>query len=385
MSSGFSLDFLPPIFVLNTHLSPEDLLQVEDDIFNADGKLTYHPSEARLFIGSINQKKRAMFDLRRHQVWTEELSSLKARSEPERKRRRIDTEASSQAPDLDPELTESDESCVEVTHPDRKVPQKQLSSNTSDDEDEWNLHADHILVLKVEWLKACIAENSVLSPTPYVVYRGRITNRPSEDNSTPLLTESVQSPFQRNTNHATDLRDNPAAVANSTILERVAADDTTTPSSANRRRFDQSYGSSSSFRPNRSPVANKAHLSHPHQPPKIHRVTTAEYEADRSPSPTKQSLKEMPNWVKEHNVYSCQRRTPPNPPNASFVAQLRKIKEVRLLTLDEIGVRAYSTAIATISAYPYLIESDTEIANLPGCGAKFAALWTEWHNSSTLR
>jgi len=68
--------------------------------------------------------------------------------------------------------------------------------------------------------------------------------------------------------------------------------------------------------------------------------------------------------------------------NAAFIAQLTKIKEARLLTLDEIGVRAYSTSIASIAAYPHPIRHVEEVTRLPGCEAKIAMLWNEWFHSA---
>ncbi|KAG5985332.1 hypothetical protein E4U55_005416 [Claviceps digitariae] len=55
--------------------------------------------------------------------------------------------------------------------------------------------------------------------------------------------------------------------------------------------------------------------------------------------------------------YSCQRSTPMNPPNREFIQELRRIRTLRLLQGDKIGVRAYSTSIATLSAYPYTIQN----------------------------
>jgi DNA polymerase IV len=58
----------------------------------------------------------------------------------------------------------------------------------------------------------------------------------------------------------------------------------------------------------------------------------------------------MPSWVKEQKLYACERSTPPNAPNKAFIDKLEKIKLARILTADEIGVRAYSTSIASLAA-----------------------------------
>ncbi|KAH0441603.1 hypothetical protein CcaCcLH18_01863 [Colletotrichum camelliae] len=56
-------------------------------------------------------------------------------------------------------------------------------------------------------------------------------------------------------------------------------------------------------------------------------------------------------------TYACQRATPVDPPNAAFIEELKAIRTTRKLMGDEIGERAYSTSIATLSAYPYKISS----------------------------
>jgi len=71
-----------------------------------------------------------------------------------------------------------------------------------------------------------------------------------------------------------------------------------------------------------------------------------------------------------------------NSPNAAFIVQLTKIRDSRLLTLDEIGVRAYSTSIASVAAYPHPITHHSELTRLPGCQEKIAQLWDEWQHSA---
>ncbi|KAM0280290.1 hypothetical protein ACHAQH_004126 [Verticillium albo-atrum] len=82
-------------------------------------------------------------------------------------------------------------------------------------------------------------------------------------------------------------------------------------------------------------------------------------------------------------TYSCQRPTPINPPNNAFVEALKEIRTTRKLLGDEIGVRAYSTSIATVAAYPYLISTPPEVARLPGCGSKIAELYHQWKTTGS--
>jgi DNA polymerase IV len=75
------------------------------------------------------------------------------------------------------------------------------------------------------------------------------------------------------------------------------------------------------------------------------------------------------------------RSAPLHPPNERFIDQLLKIRKIRELTLDEIGVRAYSTSIASIAAYPYEFRRPSEILTLPGCDTKIAHLFAEYQAS----
>ncbi|KAM3439776.1 hypothetical protein MY4824_002539 [Beauveria thailandica] len=60
-----------------------------------------------------------------------------------------------------------------------------------------------------------------------------------------------------------------------------------------------------------------------------------------------------------HTTYSCQRPTPINPPNSSFIDELKSIRTIRLLQGDKIG-------------------KPQEVSCLPGCGSKIAELYQEW-------
>lgn len=58
-----------------------------------------------------------------------------------------------------------------------------------------------------------------------------------------------------------------------------------------------------------------------------------------------------------HTSYSCQRSTFVHPPNEAFIEKLKEVRELRAMTGDGVGVRAYSSAIASLSAYPYKLKS----------------------------
>jgi hypothetical protein len=82
------------------------------------------------------------------------------------------------------------------------------------------------------------------------------------------------------------------------------------------------------------------------RPPSLTRQTTSEHDIE---------LPAIPDFL--HSTYSCQRPTPLDTPNNDFVQELKSIRTLRLLQGDQIGVRAYSTSIATLSAYPYVVHN----------------------------
>ncbi|KAF3214173.1 hypothetical protein TWF679_005039 [Orbilia oligospora] len=122
--------------------------------------------------------------------------------------------------------------------------------------------------------------------------------------------------------------------------------------------------------------------SHPSQPfkrPKLisQQSTDSQEEAERVAS----NLPPLPQWVIKKQKFSCTRSTPADPPNQDFLDALFKIRLNRILISDEIGVRAYSTSIASIAAFPHKITHISQIHALPGCEGKIAALWYEFTHS----
>lgn len=107
----------------------------------------------------------------------------------------------------------------------------------------------------------------------------------------------------------------------------------------------------------------------------VHHSTSEHDNPDKLPS--------IPDYL--HTTYSCQRPTPLNPPNDPFISQLKKIRTARTLLGDEIGVRAYSSAIASLAAYPYTLTSTQEVLRLPGCDQKIAFLYQEWKETGRIR
>lgn len=340
-----------PIFVLSTHLTLDELHQVEDILGNRGARLTYDVSEARLVLGRVGQKKRAALELRSRGVWTEEVPLVSSSGDgpPPVKRRRVQGH---RPPGLEVDQvdlsteTEGEEDGMKSKHDPGRHLRKQKSPSPSaisvastasaDSVDQ----TDVIKVAKLEWLDRSLQAGELVPIDPFVVYQARKTANPVSTKAT--------------------------TTAN--IMQRAKEDamfkkPATTPPGrfAARRSREPSDGLSS-------------------QPPKLYRQTTSEHDQVVSFPPA-------PDWVKNRVMYACMRSAPLHPPNERFIEQLVKIRKTRELTLDEIGVRAYSTSIAAIAAYPHEFRRPSEILMLPGCDAKISNLFAEFHQGdrSTLQ
>ncbi|EON64506.1 hypothetical protein W97_03739 [Coniosporium apollinis CBS 100218] len=396
---NLDLSILPPMFVLPTHLAEEDLHELEDKLVEQGAQLTYDITEAKIVIGKVGTKRRAEMELRCRRLWTEEMAPVKDPPrrgmegvEPPRKRQRVENVTEAIKPDqeaivIDDSTTEDETESVvrrapEPTEKKRSLPRTpSLEIPSTPDSKDVPVNAadfqDVVKVVKLEWLDDSSEAGRLLPFDNYVVYQGRPTARP-EGVSTP--TPAKTPPSKAKAARAPSQRifaDKPQQAQG--ILERAKAD----AEAAGPKHGLTHYGLAknqgirrlgdknlpSTLRRADDTSAQKAALL---------QQTTSEYEGHTSDFP------EPPDWVKQHLKYSCQRSTPPNPPNEPFITELKKIKLARLLTGDEIGVRAYSTSIASLAAYPYLLSHPREILNLPGCDTKIANLWIEWKNSGRI-
>lgn len=167
-----------------------------------------------------------------------------------------------------------------------------------------------IKVVQLSWFTDSLKQGVVQPFTDYLVYEGRKVS------ATPRPTT-------------------PAA-SSKDILNRARADTGSSQTSPSSK-----YGQS-------SPRRNRAHYDRPIKRPAIIHQTSSEHDIDLRLPPVPEYL---------HTTYSCQRPTPLNGPNEAFVDELKKIRRIRTLTGDKIGVRAYSSSIATVAAYPYSLSS----------------------------
>lgn len=371
-TASLDLESCPPIFVLPTHLGLDELHGVEETLTNCNAPLTYDIAEAAVVLGRVSQKKRAALELRQRGLWTEEAVKRKEHSpafhdgSPPRKRRHVEDEPSQStlptSPTVEPSVvdlsTESEDEEGSPHHRPRKhlkpakrragEPLKSPVSPSSPLE-----KSGRVKVVGLEWLNKSLEEGQILPFQPYIVYSARPVPRPEKAqgkrdvNSFSFIEpKTTQPPPGTLRRGESDSR---------AILERAKADAASVAQPSHTSN------------PRRS--GNK---TQPRQPPKLLRQTTSEDEVPLPP---------LPDWVRDNVVYACLRSAPLHSPNEQFLGQLAKIKKVRALTLDDIGVRAYSTSIAAIAAYPHPLKTSREVLSLPGCDAKIAALFSEWKSS----
>ncbi|KAF2801328.1 Nucleotidyltransferase [Mytilinidion resinicola] len=385
--AALDLSAFPPFFILTSHFQKEDIRVLEEQLTECGARLSYDHTEVRLFIGKVGTKRRAEFELRIEGETTEDESLDIA--EP------IGTTVDSDKTKpgsldnpigmLDDDSTAEGEASYPEDGDQRGYPKRKRDSsnplreitNISAVESISNGIKDAVTVIKVEWLQDSIAARNALPLDGYMVYQGKLIDQKTaspavQHQALPALRKAVP-----RSQHALARRPHTAQ----SILERAQADAAITPACKPRkdpfrsrregaRQFENTTFASQSQRHGLLSTSHAAHLL---------QQTTSEYEGESSDIP------EPPAWVKAKLKYACQRQTPPNPPNDPFIDELKKIRKARLLTGDEIGVRAYSTSIAALAAYPYHLTSPKEILSLPGCDVKTANLWVEYKNTGHLQ
>ena len=408
-ATTLDLSQLPPVFVLATHLSISEQHEAEDALNNGKAPLTYDIKEANLVLGNVSKSRRARSELQWKGVHLEDIGKEESRRStttssstsntrtPTNKRRRLADEGSHRT--HRPGLVTVDESSTasdtEGVNSLEAEPMSQLSlshdptsptvasiDSEASGEPAQQFHtkdfANKVKVVKLEWLHVSLELGRIQDLEPYTVYEARL--RPSQERATKI------SPAMR------AVTTKPTSVINKSpyikegalqgIVERAYADPK--PSYNRYKRQDRikeaakpdivgkrfSSSTQAASRPS-LPVTRPTQL--------LHQTTSEHDEAISSVLPP------LPDWVKENKVYACERATPLNSPNHDFIDELKKIKLARLLTLDEIGVRAYGTSIASLAAYPYRIQSTREILALPGCDQKIASLFHEYKTTGRLR
>lgn len=314
---------LPVVYLLPNNLTAEELHDLEAKI----PTLTYDINEADVVVGKLTQKARALFELRSRKLMTEEVSPQDLTPSPEKAWRAavaVDTESDTASEGHDEDYVAPSSRTATPGPP------------------------DIVRVVKLAWLTESLSQGKVAPLDEYLVYAGRKTAAPSLK--------------RRRTPPAPP----PAMPKAEDILFRAKLDAASLPEP--RQYGHASQGSS--WRRNRE------HRDHPIKPPPLLVQSTTDHDIDLNLPP-------VPDYL--HTTYSCQRATPMHPPNETFINELKKIRTTRTLLGDKIGVRAYSSSIAALAAYPYTLSSPQEVARLPGCGMKIALLFQEWKETGRLR
>lgn len=364
--TSLSLASLPTFFILTSRLGIEDVDEIEDKLAALHASVTYDIREAGLILGTTTKKARAAFELRAKGLWTEEIVT-EATERPVKRRRltppRSSPPAGREADDVHDSSTESDgvgarSKASSPTVPSPKSCRSPPSSRPSSQRSEV---PDRVKVLQLEWLWESDKAGRVLPFESYLVYDARPVERPESTLGQQYVHKQTGAPI-KGFNEST-----PSSSQNAppeSIISRAQAD----ASSSSKPNYNPTLPSRRTFNSRSTPLLSKR----PH-PKFVQQETTNSEENDDAPP-----LPDPPAWVQDNILYACLRKTPLNPPNARFVAALETIKLSRILTGDEIGVRAYSTSIASIRAYPYQLISPAEIVRLPGCESKIARLFSEY-------
>ncbi|GME40967.1 BRCT domain-containing protein [Neofusicoccum parvum] len=318
-------------------------------------QITYHVAEAKLVIGKVATKRRAVMELRSRSLYTDDVTpSSDATGPPTKKRKTGHLAKNPEGPEV-----------VEI--PDESTAEREGDAAAGAMFLADGLQGNTVKVIRMEWLDDSSNAGKLLPLRNYLVYEGRPVPESSSPTA-PTLSRQTQPPSIHK------LSSVPASkfATGQSILERAKAD--TYPNTAS------SQGTSHSTPVNKGVRLSGSRTGQSSSSSKLALLqqTTSDYEDEPS-----SDIPPPPDWVAQGIKYACQRSTPANPPNAAFIAQLKSIRLTRTLTGDEVGVRAYSTAIAALAAYPYALTHAKEILRLPGCDAKIANLWIEWKNSPT--
>ncbi|OAA64539.1 DNA-directed DNA polymerase X [Niveomyces insectorum RCEF 264] len=352
----------PSIYLLPTHLSPADFHRLEREIPTR----TRVAEGADVILGKLSEKERAIFELRRLGIATveEEIDparKTKAPLPPAAKRRKTGGKTSAPVIVISSDSSSGDEATSRVGASSQQGNKVARRSNRASSSPRSAAPAT-VKVVKLAWFTDSVARGKVLPLSDYTVYQGQRTDTARVAPATTTGPPSSQPK---------------AASKAGEILQRAHAHAHAQgqPSKGSEAARPAPHGSSSSSRPSHwghDGSSRRQTFNTPVNPPALVRTTTSEHDKARALPP-------IPDYL--HTTYSCQRPTPVHPPNDAFIAVLKKIRVARQLTGDKVGVRAYSTAIASLAAYPYTLSAPQEVARLPGCGAKIAELFREFDST----
>ncbi|KAF3289504.1 hypothetical protein TWF970_003280 [Orbilia oligospora] len=217
-------------------------------------------------------------------------------------------------------------------------------------------------VVKLEWYAKAIIEGIDADIDDYIIYNGIYP---------------AKSPF--NNQSSNTITPGKRSASPPTLAEKQAEDRSRSESILRRAKAATHQAAPGTRHLRHKGPSQDSQPPQPFKRPKLisQQSTDSQEEAERVAS----NLPPLPQWVIKKQKFSCTRSTPADPPNQDFLDALFKIRLNRILISDEIGVRAYSTSIASIAAFPHKITHISQIHALPGCEGKIGALWYEFTHS----
>ena len=310
----------PAIYLLSTNLTPSELHALEDQI----PSLTWDIGEAELVLGKISKRERALFELRKLKLRTEEL------------------EVSAAAGDVGgvgggggDERDERDEGGERAPKRRRVAGDAFVSGHDSVGDGDGGVgeSVGVVRVLRLSWLTDSLEAGAQLPMDDYLLYSGKKLKLAAPE-------AGVQQRGQnQDQNQGQDLGQD-----QNRNQDQSQNQDQDQSQSQNQRRTVPSPNASR-WAQRRSGQRQRPGGTQSQAPTLTHE-TTSEHDMPLPP---------VPDFLQ--TTYSCQRPTPANPPNADFIEELKKVRTLRILQADHVGVRAYSTSVAAVSAYPFALQT----------------------------
>ncbi|OAF99287.1 DNA polymerase beta [Paraphaeosphaeria sporulosa] len=393
--TGLDLSSIPPIGTLSAHFKGDEEDKVKATLRRHGAQLTADVSKVKILIGKVGARRRAEFELRSRKFEVEEVKiavEKKRSASPEqqntpRKRARVSCATSkpiiihnegstteeeagegSETEDEGPARTRDTPMTSPVIPDEHPAALPPIFNNVSSDDTLW--------VIKVDWLDECLSAGRLVPLGANLVYMCKIKKRPPaplDTGYTSIKANFTGPPKSTSQTHLVTRRR-----AAPHILDR-AKEDATTTTPKRRYNHQNNDGHGSRRFEGKSYASSATKPTFANRTAQLLQQTTSDYESEDSDLPP------PPDWVVNGVKYACQRFTPANPPNQDFIEQLKKIRTARTLIDDAIGVRAYSSIIASIAAYPHKLRHPRELARLPSCDEKTAALFVEWKNTGKIQ
>ncbi|MCJ1296934.1 hypothetical protein MMC34_008503, partial [Xylographa carneopallida] len=415
-----NLSHLPAVYVLPVHLSIDQVHDLEAQLADAGAPVIYDLQGARLILGALTSMKRAKFELHSRGIKLQDLSTEKPvngnhtsnraidhsdptddRESPSRKRRKgIPVNENKKKSIVSKEVLSTTDvrakggdggamdsmSQLSITHTSTNtasVSSNGLELDESDPAFSSIFPEGLVKVVRVGWLIDSMETGSPQPFGPYIIYEG-MTLRRSESPQTMDSLHSVLKDAAKSIVHQFSPNIDNTSSNVSYAIAAQTHDESGGPEATDEKRVQASNPLRRDFHVRRFQYSSRKGHNHTNNPAArpvpLLRETTSEHDDG-----TSGTLPKMPKWVKEKKIYACERSTPLYTPNDEFVAQLELIKLERILTGDEIGVRAYSTSIASVRAHPSKLTSTKEILSLPGCDHKIAHLFYEWQTTGHIQ